>query len=63
MTASGRSLPIMVTVRADQTRCNRWSDRMQTDGQVECNFARAKRSIAARGACKFEPRDAEILLT
>lgn len=30
------SQPIMVTKRAGQIRCNRWSDRMQTPGQVQC---------------------------
>lgn len=33
------SLPIMVTTRVDQIRCNRRSSRMQTSGQVERNFA------------------------
>ena len=36
MTASGRSLPVIVTKRAGQIRCNRWSDRTQMTGQVEC---------------------------
>lgn len=40
MSASGSSLLIMVTKRAGQFRCNRWSDRMQMGGEVECNFAR-----------------------
>jgi hypothetical protein len=31
-----RSLPIMVTTRLGQIRCNRWSERMQVTGQVEC---------------------------
>jgi hypothetical protein len=32
----GRSLPIMVTTRLGQIRCNRWSERIQVTGQVEC---------------------------
>lgn len=32
----GRSLPIMVTTRVGQIRCNRWSERMQVAGPVEC---------------------------
>lgn len=32
----GRSLPVMVTKRAGQIRCNRWSDRMDKTAQVEC---------------------------
>jgi hypothetical protein len=35
-TAFGRSPPIMDTTRAGQIRCNRWSERMQVTGQVEC---------------------------
>ena len=36
MSAGGRFLPIMVTRRAGQIGCNRWSERMQMTGQVEC---------------------------
>lgn len=32
--APGRSLPVMVTKRAGQVRCDDWSGRMQTGGQV-----------------------------
>jgi hypothetical protein len=32
----GRFLPIMVTTRVGQIRCNRWSEQMQVTGQVEC---------------------------
>lgn len=34
--AMGSSLPTLFTKRAGQIRCNRWSDRMQTPGQVQC---------------------------
>lgn len=37
--AFGRSLPTMVSNRSGQVRCNRWSERMQTDGQVQCYSA------------------------
>lgn len=36
VSASGRSLPIMVGKRAGQITCNRLSERMQMTGQVEC---------------------------
>ena len=36
-----RSWPRSVLVKSD---ANDWSDRMQADGQVECNFARALES-------------------
>lgn len=34
--ANDRFWPIMTTKLAGQIRCNRWSERMQMTGQVEC---------------------------
>lgn len=50
MSASGRSLPIMVTTCVGQIRCNRWSERMQVTGPVEC-----KSAVALAEALSPEP--------
>jgi hypothetical protein len=34
--ACGRSPPIMVSTCVGKIRCNRWAERMQVTGQVEC---------------------------
>ncbi|MNF62555.1 hypothetical protein D3C84_442390 [compost metagenome] len=56
---SGRSMPIMVTTRVDQIRCNRRSSRMQTGGQVERNFAaRTQWKTTLGGGAGAAPRSA-----
>jgi hypothetical protein len=48
--AFGRSLPIVVTKRAGQIRCNRWSEQMQMPGQAECNRVVKWSAISHRNA-------------
>ena len=45
MAAMGRSLPEMATKYGGQVRCNGWSVRMQTGGQVSALLSHSERSI------------------
>lgn len=40
-----RSPPVIVTNRAGQIRCNRWSERPQMTGQVECKQGRPESAL------------------